>query len=149
MRIPEHQGQGEAGIVIIHQELALVPMLSIGENMFLGNEQGTKFNIDWNETYGKADQYLKLVGLHENSHTLIKDLGVGKQQLVEIAKALAKDVKLLILDEPTATLNEEDSKNMHGSVAGFKMKGLTSIISPTRSTRSPTAPSRHIMRDAR
>ncbi|MCH3907348.1 MAG: sugar ABC transporter ATP-binding protein [Sphaerochaeta sp.] len=118
----------KTGIVIIHQELALVPMLSIGENMFLGNEQGTKFNIDWNETYGKADQYLKLVGLHENSHTLIKDLGVGKQQLVEIAKALAKDVKLLILDEPTASLNEEDSKHLLDLLLGFKKKGMTSII---------------------
>ncbi|MFA6776078.1 MAG: sugar ABC transporter ATP-binding protein [Sphaerochaetaceae bacterium] len=118
----------KAGIVIIHQELALVPLLSIGENMFLGNEQGTKFNIDWNETYGKADQYLKLVGLKENSHTLIKDLGVGKQQLVEIAKALAKDVKLLILDEPTASLNEEDSKHLLDLLLEFKKKGMTSII---------------------
>lgn len=118
----------KARIVIIHQELALVPLLSIGENMFLGNEQGTKFNIDWNETYGKADQYLKLVGLKENSHTLVKDLGVGKQQLVEIAKALAKDVKLLILDEPTASLNEEDSKHLLDLLLEFKKKGMTSII---------------------
>ena len=94
------------GIVIIHQELALVPYLSIGENMYLGNERGGKFHIDWDETYNKADALLKEVGLHESSNTLIKDIGVGKQQLVEIAKALSKDVKLLILDEPTASLNE-------------------------------------------
>ncbi|MFA6689413.1 MAG: ATP-binding cassette domain-containing protein [Sphaerochaetaceae bacterium] len=118
----------KAGIVIIHQELALVPLLSIGENMFLGNEQGTKFNIDWNETYGKADQYLKLVGLNESSHTLIKDIGVGKQQLVEIAKALAKDVRLLILDEPTASLNEDDSRHLLDLLLEFKKKGMTSII---------------------
>ena len=98
------------GIVIIHQELALVPYLSIGENMYLGNERGKPFYIDWDETYSKADALLKQVGLHESSHTLIKDIGVGKQQLVEIAKALSKDVKLLILDEPTASLNESDSK---------------------------------------
>ena len=89
------------GIVIIHQELALVPQLTIGENLFLGNERGSTVRIDWDETFAKADEYLKLVGLDESSRTLIKDIGVGKQQLVEIAKALAKNVRLLILDEPT------------------------------------------------
>lgn len=89
------------GIVIIHQELALVPYMSIGENMFLGNEQGRSFSIDWGRTYALADTYLREVGLTESSRTLIRDLGVGKQQLVEIAKALSKNAKLLILDEPT------------------------------------------------
>ena len=93
------------GIVIIHQELALIPYMTIGENMYLGNERGKSFSINWNETYGEADKYLKIVGLEESSRTLIKDIGVGKQQLVEIAKALAKNAKLLILDEPTASLN--------------------------------------------
>ena len=92
----------EKGIVIIHQELALIPYMTIGENMYLGNERGKSFSINWNETYGEADKYLKIVGLEESSRTLIKDIGVGKQQLVEIAKALAKNAKLLILDEPTA-----------------------------------------------
>lgn len=118
----------EAGIVIIHQELALVPLLSIGENMFLGNERGRKFAIDWNETYGRARTYLDLVRLGENPHTLIKDIGVGKQQLVEIAKALAKNVRLLILDEPTASLNEDDSRNLLDLLLDFKKKGMTSII---------------------
>ncbi|MDF2594801.1 MAG: transporter related protein, partial [Clostridia bacterium] len=86
------------GIVIIHQELALVPYMTIGENIFLGNEQGERHAIDWSKTYKKADDLLKTVGLMESSYTLIKDIGVGKQQLVEIAKALAKNVKLLILD---------------------------------------------------
>ena len=100
------------GIVIIHQELALVPFLTIGENMFLGNERGSYFNLGWDETFSKADSLLKMVGLQESSRILIKDIGVGKQQLVEIAKALAKNVKLLILDEPTASLNEADSKKL-------------------------------------
>ena len=100
----------EKGIVIIHQELALIPYMTIGENMYLGNERGKSFSINWNETYGEADKYLKIVGLEESSRTLIKDIGVGKQQLVEIAKALAKHAKLLILDEPTASLNEDDSQ---------------------------------------
>ncbi len=91
----------EKGIVIIHQELALVPYMSIGENMFLGNERGKSASIDWNETYGEADKYLKMVGLSESSKVLVKDIGTGKQQLVEIAKAMAKHAKLLILDEPT------------------------------------------------
>jgi len=116
------------GISIIHQELALVPYMSIGENMFLGNERGYKFAIDWNETYGQAAKYLNMVGLNESPHTLIKDIGVGKQQLVEIAKALAKKIKLLVLDEPTASLNETDSKKLLDLLLQFKKEGLTSII---------------------
>lgn len=118
----------EKGIVIIHQELALVPYMTIGENMYLGNERGKSFSINWNETYGEADKYLKIVGLEESSRTLIKDIGVGKQQLVEIAKALAKNAKLLILDEPTASLNEDDSKALLELLLKFKKNGMTSII---------------------
>ncbi len=118
----------EKGIVIIHQELALVPYMSIGENMFLGNEQGSKAAIDWNKTYAEADKFLKMVGLSESSRTLIKDIGVGKQQLVEIAKALAKNAKLLILDEPTSSLNENDSRALLDLLLEFKKQGLTSII---------------------
>ncbi len=116
------------GIVIIHQELALVPYLTIAENMFLGNEQGKKYAIDWDGTYAKADELLCKVGLLESSHTQIKDIGVGKQQLVEIAKALGKNVELLILDEPTASLNENDSRNLLNLLLEFKKNGLTSII---------------------
>ncbi|MGL5260428.1 MAG: multiple monosaccharide ABC transporter ATP-binding protein [Lachnospiraceae bacterium] len=116
------------GIVIIHQELALIPYMTIGENMFLGNERGHKYKINWNDTYGYADQLLKTVGLKESARTLIKDIGVGKQQLVEIAKALAKNAKLLILDEPTASLNEDDSKALLELLLKFKKEGMTSII---------------------
>jgi len=116
------------GIVIIHQELALIPYMTIGENMYLGNEKGNSFSIDWNETYGESDKYLRTVGLQESSRTLIKDIGVGKQQLVEIAKALAKNAKLLILDEPTASLNEADSKALLDLLLKFKSQGMTSII---------------------
>ena len=118
----------EKGIVIIHQELALIPELSIGENMFLGNERGKKYAIDWDSTYAEADKYLKIVGLSESSKTQIKDIGTGKQQLVEIAKALAKHAKLLILDEPTSSLNEADSKALLDLLLKFKEEGLTSII---------------------
>ena len=118
----------ERGIVIIHQELALVPQMTIAENMFLGNEKGSSFAIDWNETHAEATKYLRAVGLTESSHTLIKDIGVGKQQLVEIAKALAKNAKLLILDEPTSSLNETDSKALLDLLLRFKREGLTSII---------------------
>lgn len=116
------------GIVIIHQELALVPLLSIGENMFLGNERGSKAKINWSETFDKADELLRMVGLKESSKTLIKDIGVGKQQLVEIAKALGKNVKLLILDEPTASLNDTESKHLLDLLLEFKKQGMTSII---------------------
>ncbi len=116
------------GIVIIHQELALVPLLTIGENMFLGNERGNKAKINWAETFDKADELLKMVGLKDSSKTLIKDIGVGKQQLVEIAKALGKNVKLLILDEPTASLNDTEAKHLLDLLLEFKKQGMTSII---------------------
>lgn len=116
------------GIVIIHQELALVPYMTIGENMFLGNERGKKYNIDWNLTYSEADKYLKMVGLTDSSKTLVKDIGTGKQQLVEIAKALAKNAKLLILDEPTSSLNETDSRALLDLMLEFKKNGMTMII---------------------
>jgi len=116
------------GIVIIHQELALVPYMTIGENMFLGNERGKKYNIDWNLTYSEADKYLKMVGLSDSSKTLVKDIGTGKQQLVEIAKALAKHAKLLILDEPTSSLNETDSRALLDLMLEFKKNGMTMII---------------------
>ena len=118
----------EKGIVIIHQELALIPYMTIGENMFLGNERGHKYKINWNETNARASELLKTVGLKEGPQTLIKDIGVGKQQLVEIAKALAKNAKLLILDEPTASLNETDSKALLDLMLELKKKGMTSII---------------------
>lgn len=118
----------QKGIVIIHQELALVPLLTIAENMFLGNERGSKIKIDWAETFDKADDLLKMVGLKDSSKTLIKDIGVGKQQLVEIAKALGKNVKLLILDEPTASLNDTEAKHLLDLLLEFKKKGMTSII---------------------
>ena len=119
----------EKGIVIIHQELALIPLLTIGENMFLGNEKRNKFgNIDWDMTYNEAEKHMKQVGLHESAQTLIKDIGTGKQQLVEIAKAFSKNVKLLILDEPTSSLNDEDAKMLLDLLMEFKKEGLTSII---------------------
>ena len=116
------------GIVIIHQELALIPYMTIGENMFLGNERGKKFAINWDETHALAEKYIKQVGLTESSRTYIKDIGVGKQQLVEIAKALAKKAKLLILDEPTSSLNESDSKALLDLMLKLKKEGMTSII---------------------
>ncbi|MCR5641303.1 MAG: sugar ABC transporter ATP-binding protein [Lachnospiraceae bacterium] len=117
------------GIVIIHQELALIPELTIAENMFLGNERKNSIGkIDWARTYSEAQTQMQRVGLKEKSNVLIKDIGTGKQQLVEIAKALSKSVKLLILDEPTSSLNEEDSKMLLDMLLGFKKEGLTSII---------------------
>ncbi|ONI64218.1 ABC transporter ATP-binding protein [Leifsonia sp. ALI-44-B] len=117
------------GIVIIHQELALSPYLSIAENIFLNNEQRDKFGlIDWNKTNHEAQTLLARVGLRENPTTKILDIGVGKQQLVEIAKALSKRVKLLILDEPTAALNDDDSDHLLNLILHLKEQGITSII---------------------
>ena len=116
-------------IVIIHQELALIPLLTIGENMFLGNEfKNSAGIIDWDKTYSEAEKHMQQVGLKESAHSLIKDIGTGKQQLVEIAKAFSKNVKLLILDEPTSSLNDEDAKMLLDLLMEFKKQGLTSII---------------------
>lgn len=117
------------GIVIIHQELALSPYLSIAENIFLNNEvTGALGLIDWNKTNSEAQKLLARVGLKENPTTKIRDIGVGKQQLVEIAKALSKRVKLLILDEPTAALNDDDSDHLLDLILHLKEQGITSII---------------------
>ncbi|CCK19282.1 multiple monosaccharide ABC transporter ATP-binding protein [Pseudolactococcus laudensis] len=116
------------GIVIIHQELALIPQLSIAENIFLGNEVIKHGRIDWDEMFQRAKLFMKIVGLFEDPNTLVENIGVGKQQLVEIAKAISKDVKLLILDEPTAALNEDDSENLLQLLLKFKSQGITCII---------------------
>ncbi|CUX28851.1 sugar ABC transporter ATP-binding protein [Rhizobium oryzihabitans] len=118
----------DIGIIIIHQELALVPLLSIAENIFLGNEVASNGVISWQQTFNRTRELLKKVGLKESPETLITDIGVGKQQLVEIAKALSKSVKLLILDEPTASLNESDSEALLNLLMEFRKQGMTSII---------------------
>ncbi|SMX42969.1 multiple monosaccharide ABC transporter ATP-binding protein [Actibacterium lipolyticum] len=116
------------GIIIIHQELALVPLLSIAENLFLGNEQASGGIIDWQGTFQTTEKLLRKVGLKEAPTTLVDKLGVGKQQLVEIAKALSKEVRLLILDEPTAALSEADSQALLDLMLELKAQGVTCII---------------------
>nr|WSZ99502.1 sugar ABC transporter ATP-binding protein [Streptomyces sp. NBC_00857] len=138
------------GIVIIHQELALVPYLSIAENIFLGNEHASRGVINWNDTLRHAARLLKRVGLNEHPQTRVADIGVGKQQLVEIAKALAKEVKLLILDEPTAALNDADSAQLLRLIGELKSQGITSIIiSHKLNEISEVADSVTILRDGR
>lgn len=116
------------GIVIIYQELALVQELSLYENIFFGHEILKGRSIDWNETIVRATEMLKKVKLKADPSMKVKDLGVGNQQLVEIAKALSKDVKLLILDEPTASLNEDDSQNLLNLIRELKEQGVTCIM---------------------
>ncbi|TMR38078.1 multiple monosaccharide ABC transporter ATP-binding protein [Actinomadura geliboluensis] len=139
------------GIVIIHQELALSPYLSIAENIYLGNERRGRFGlIDWNRTNADAARLLERVGLHENPVTPAMDLGVGKQQLVEIAKALSKRVKLLILDEPTAALNDADSAHLLDLLRGLRDEGITCvIISHKLNEIRAIADSTTILRDGR
>ena len=116
------------GIAIIHQELALIPQLTIAENVFLGNEQAEGVVIDWDKTRTRTLEMMAKVGLDEHIDARIMDIGMGKQQLVEIVKALAKDVKILILDEPTAALNDDDSDHLLDLLLDLKAHGITSII---------------------
>lgn len=118
----------KAKIAIIYQELALVPEMTVYENIFLGHEVTSGLLVNWNETIKKAGEMLKVVKLSINPESKVKDLGVGIQQLVEIAKALSKDVKLLILDEPTSSLNENDSQNLLQLLRELKGHGVTSIM---------------------
>src|SRR5699024_2049465 len=116
----------DKGIIIVHHELALILELSIAENIFIVNERGSKGVVNWSETIKDTRELMERVGLVKNPQDLIKDIGVGHQQLVEIAKALSKRVKLLILDEPTAALNEEESENLLNLLLEFKKQGMTS-----------------------
>lgn len=116
------------GIAIIHQELALIPELSIAENIFLGNERAKRGVVDWNRTVKEAKKALEAVHLQEDPGMKIKNIGIGKQQLVEIAKALSRDISVLILDEPTAALNETDSENLLDLLLELKKEGITSIL---------------------
>jgi putative multiple sugar transport system ATP-binding protein len=118
----------KVGIVIIHQELTMIPELSITENIFLGNEVVKNGLIDWDTARRNTVELLARVGLNAAPDTLVKNLGVGQQQLVEIAKAFAKNVKLLILDEPTSALNEADTANLLKLMQELKSKDITCIM---------------------
>jgi putative multiple sugar transport system ATP-binding protein len=118
----------EKGIIIIHQELALIPLLSIAENLFMGNEVATNGVISWPQAFQKTEGLLRQVGLNETPGAVVGKLGVGKQQLIEIAKALSKNVRLLILDEPTAALQEADADRLLDLMLELKAQGVTQII---------------------
>ena len=118
-----------SGLAIIYQELALIPELSVYEKIYMGHEIKNKYGIiDWNETILHAKNQLKKVRLDCDPGMRVKDLGTGKQQLVEIAKALSKNIRILILDEPTSSLNEDDSANLLDLIVELKKHGVTSIM---------------------
>ena len=118
----------KVGLAIIHQELALSPYLSIYENMFLGHAK-TRFGVlNWDDLLADSREYLDRVGLKEPPETVVSKMGVGKQQLVEIARALSKETKILILDEPTASLNDDESEQLLDLILELKKEGLTCIM---------------------
>ncbi len=118
----------QVGIAIIYQELALIPHMTVYENIFLGHEISKRGLVDWNETIRQAKEMLAKVQLDINPFVLARDLSVSQQQLVEIAKALSKNVKLLILDEPTSALNENESKNLLQLIRNLRDNGITSVL---------------------
>ena len=115
-------------LAIIHQELALSPYLSIYENMFLGHIKPRFGVINWSKLIVDSKQYLEKVGLTEDPDTVVSKMGVGKQQLVEIARALSKKVELLILDEPTSSLNDSESEDLLQLILDLKREGITCIM---------------------
>ena len=116
------------GIAIIYQELALFPELSVYENIFMGHEIMNGATIDWNKTIVESQKYLNKVRLYLDPSLKVKALNTGKQQLVEIAKALSKNCKLLIFDEPTSSLNEDDSENLLNIMRELREQGITCIM---------------------
>jgi putative multiple sugar transport system ATP-binding protein len=116
------------GLAIIHQELALSPYLPIYENIFLGHMETRAGIINWNHYIKESQKYLERVGLKENPATIVNKLGVGKQQLVEIARALSKQVEVLILDEPTSSLNDDESDKLLNLILEFKREGITCVM---------------------
>jgi putative multiple sugar transport system ATP-binding protein len=138
------------GIIIIHQELALIPLLSIAENIFLASPPSRFGVIDRETAHVRTQALLRQVGLDERPDARVGDLGVGKQQLVEIAKALSKEVRLLILDEPTASLNERDSAALLRLLAEFRAKGIASILISHKLNEVATVADRiTVLRDGR
>ena len=116
-----------AGIAIIYQELNLIKGMTICENIFLGNEINNHGIIHWNEQYSKTFDLIRRVKLNESPTTVVGTMGVGKQQLVEIAKALNKKAKIIILDEPTASLTEIEVGILLDILRELKRAGTTCI----------------------
>ncbi len=118
----------ELGMTVIHQELALSPYLSIYENIFLGHRKQKMGIIRWDDLLIESRQYLERVGLQENPETIVGKMGVGKQQLVEIARALSKKTELLILDEPTSSLNDDESEKLLQLILELKRQGMSCVM---------------------
>ncbi len=118
----------ELGMTVIHQELALSPYLSIYENIFLGHRKPRMGIIRWDDLLIESRQYLERVGLQEPPETIVSKMGVGKQQLVEIARALSKKTELLILDEPTSSLNDDESEKLLDLILELKRQGMSCIM---------------------
>lgn len=118
----------KAGIAIIHQELGLIETLNVCENIFLGDEICQNGVINWDEEYKRTAELLEDLNLRVNPKTRVGNLGIGQQQLIEIAKALNKDCRILILDEPTAPLPEDDSENLLKLMGELRDKGMSIVF---------------------
>ncbi|MBD1373530.1 ATP-binding cassette domain-containing protein [Hazenella sp. IB182357] len=140
-----------AGIAIIYQELALVKQMTLAENLFIGNERAKSGIIDTTQSYHDAQKWLSTVGLGKlHPEQTVEDLGIGEQQLVEIAKALAKDASILILDEPTAALTEKESRILLNILGQLKKRGVSSIyISHKLSEVTSIADTVTVLRDGK
>lgn len=117
------------GVSIIHQELSVLPNLSVGENIFLGNEKFNKFSRRINKSIlrERSKAFLEQIGSKVDPDTLVRDVSVGEMQMIEIAKALTKNSKIIIMDEPTTALTEVETKKLFEVIGKLKKKGIAII----------------------
>jgi predicted ABC-type transport system involved in lysophospholipase L1 biosynthesis ATPase subunit len=119
------------GISFVHQELALVPQLSVGENVFLGRHPRNRMGVAWDEIHRRTRELLAAMGHTIDPTRPVGELGVAEQQLVEIARALAIDARLIIMDEPTASLSGAETTRLFGAISELRARGVASSILPT------------------
>lgn len=128
VRFKNSKESQDKGIAIIHQELNLIPQLTIAENIYLGREPINKFRkINWKKLFKDSNALLKKLGVSEDSRTLVGELSIGKQQMVEIAKALSLNTQIIVMDEPTDALTDKETLKLFEVIDNLKREGRSIV----------------------